>query len=86
MKGYKNLLKFKNSKSINIGLDIGGSLTKVAIYFNKTNYELYNVLKNEYDFVDEVEFEDNFLYIKNFQTSKFASETIDFLKSIIIIN
>ncbi len=78
----KKLLKFKYNTNIQIGLDIGGSLTKMAIYLSKSMNLKKNEFFNDFDCVDHIEFDENHLFIKLFQTNKFNPDAIDFLKSI----
>ena len=78
----KGMLKFLDFNKIKVGLDIGGSLTKLAVALNKeeSNKVIRNRFNNEFDFLEEIELEENFLYIKNFQTNKFKTDTVSFLK------
>ena len=75
-------LKIINSNLLKIGLDIGGSLTKlsVALHKNSVTDMMRTKLLNDYGFFEEIDVEENFLYIKNFQTNKFNSDTMNFLK------
>lgn len=76
-------LKIINHNILKIGLDIGGSLTKLSVALNKkeANDITRKKFLDEYGFFEEIELEENFLYIKNFQTNKFNSETLNFLHS-----
>ena len=78
----KGMLKFLDFNKIKVGLDIGGSLTKLAVALNKeeSNKVIRNRFNNEFDFLEEIELEENFLYIKNFQTNKLKTDTVSFLK------
>ena len=79
----KNFLKIKNIQNIKVGLDIGGSLTKLAVAVHKemTDGGIRTKLK-KFDFIEEIELEENYLFIKHFSTNKFKTETLQFLKRI----
>lgn len=77
----KKILRMKNINLFEIGLDIGGSLSKVAICLNNKNIDIRNNVKKNYDYVEEVELDDKYLFIKFFQTSKFQLDGISFLRS-----
>jgi hypothetical protein len=76
-------LKIKNSNSVEVGLDIGGSLTKFAISIKKDDLcqELINKLKEGIEFLDEIELKDNIILMILMQTINFATEGKDLLKS-----
>lgn len=78
----KHILKLINNAGIKVGLDIGGSLTKLSVALHKESgsFELRKKFKSEFDFIDEIELNENYLFIKNFQTAKFKTDTIEFLK------
>ena len=65
---------------LQIGMDIGGSLTKIAIVLQKEKSDLRKLF-SEFGNLEEVELNDHYIYIINFSTSKFRTETIPFLKS-----
>ena len=77
-KMVKNFLKLANNQ-VQIGLDIGGTLTKMSICLSKSNLEKNEFL--EFDSLERIELEDNILFIKLFPTNKFDPDAIDFLKS-----
>ncbi len=81
---HKNILKIINKGTIKVGLDIGGSLTKLAVALHKESEinSIRSKFKSEFEFMEEIELDENYLYIKNFQTSKFKTETVDFLRKI----
>ena len=83
----KGLFTINNSGLLKIGLDIGGSLTNIAVALAKREeYEsIRNQFKLKFSFLEEIEIEDNFLYIGLFQTNKFNIDIIEFLNSILII-
>jgi hypothetical protein len=72
-------LEFKSIAPLSIGVDIGGTLTKISLLINK------NVIKknfnSEYDFIEPFELEQHYLYLKLIQTDSFKTEGIEFLKS-----
>jgi tartrate dehydratase alpha subunit/fumarate hydratase class I-like protein len=74
-------LKIKNCNPIEVGLDIGGSLTKMAVSIKKEYSEIIVKLKEEIEFLDEIQMEENIILIKLMQTINFSSEGRDFLKS-----
>lgn len=78
-------LKLRNFNGFHVGLDIGGSLTKVAIALNKENVNLNNKILNNFEFSDNFNIEDKTFFIKMYKTSKFQSETLPFLKSKLFI-
>lgn len=82
----KKILKFKSNTNIQIGLDIGGTLTKMAIYLSKTMPYKKNEFFKEFECNDHIELDNDHLFIKQFQTNKFNPEAIEFLKSIINLN
>lgn len=77
----KKILKFKTNNNIQIGLDIGGTLTKMAIYLSKSMAYKKNEFLKDFDCNDHIELDHDHLFIKQFQTNKFNPEAIDFLKS-----
>jgi len=77
----KKILKFKSNTNIQIGLDIGGTLTKIAIYLSKSIILQPSEFFREFECYDHIEFDNDHLFIKLFQTSKFNPEVIEFLKS-----
>jgi len=81
---YHNL-RIKNDNIIEVGLDIGGSLTKIAISISKEYPELVNKLKEELEFSEQIELEKNMILFKLIQTVKFDSEGRDLLKSKIFL-
>jgi pantothenate kinase len=72
--------QFKNHNSIRVGLDIGGTLTKLSITIKKEN-ELSDFL-TKFDFFEKIELDKHFLYIKLLQTNRFDVEVIECLKGI----
>lgn len=74
-------LKIKNSIPIEVGLDIGGSLTKMAVSIKKKFPDLVSSLKQNIEFLDEIQMEENIILIKLIQTVNFSSEGRDLLKS-----
>lgn len=81
----KKMLKFKINSNIQIGLDIGGSLTKMAIFLSKSFHIKKSEFLKEFECNDHLELDDNHLFIKLFQTNKFNPETIEFIKSNFIL-
>jgi hypothetical protein len=78
----KHNLKIKNTSLIEVGLDIGGSLTKIAVSVKKEiDMEILKRLKNEIEFMDHLELEQNIIFFILLQTANFVSEGIDLLKS-----
>jgi len=85
----KTLLKISNRNFIKIGMDIGGSLTKIVVALSNANpadpaYDKLNFrknLQNNFEFLEELEIEDNYLFIRLFNTNNFNTEILDFLKS-----
>jgi type II pantothenate kinase len=79
---HRKSLKIINGNLLKIGLDIGGSLTKLSVILHKESASdiIRNKFLKDYGFFEEIDLEENFLYIKNFPTSKFNSDTINFLK------
>jgi hypothetical protein len=73
-------LQFKTSSPLSIGLDIGGTLTKISVLIDKDI--ITNNFCTDYDFKDNLELPQQYLYFKYFQTASFISEGINFLKSI----
>ncbi len=73
------LLEFKSIAPLSIGVDIGGTLTKISVLISK------DVIKpnfnTEYDFKESLELPQHYLYLKLIQTDSFKTEGIDFLKS-----
>ena len=47
-------LKIKNDNIIEVGLDIGGSLTKIAVSVSKEYPELVNKLKEEFYDIEDI--------------------------------
>jgi hypothetical protein len=78
-------LKIKNGNPIEVGLDIGGSLTKMAVSVRKECSDLVTRLKEDIEFFDQIDLKENIILIKLFQTINFSSEGIDLLSSKIII-
>lgn len=80
----KKSLKIINSYLIKIVPDIGGSLTKlsVALHSVSASEDMRKKFLHEYGFLEEIELDQNFIYIINFHTSNFNFETLDFLKQI----
>lgn len=81
---HRPFLKIKNSNLVKIGLDIGGSLTKLAVALSKDNSvdsDLRQKFHKDLEFLEEIELEENYLYIRLFQTNKFSVDFVDFLKS-----
>ena len=64
----KNTLKIKQEDSMMIGLDIGGTLTKLAVIVKKDSISSTqrNQILMDFDFLEEIEIEDNYLYIKKY--------------------
>lgn len=81
----KRLLKFKYNNTIQIGVDIGGTLTKMAVFLSKSHPIKKKDFFDDFGFSDHIELDDNHLFIKLFHTNKFNPEAIDFIKSKIII-
>jgi hypothetical protein len=73
-------LQFKTSSPLSIGLDIGGTLTKITILVIKEC--LNNNFNIEYDFQESLELPQHYLFFKYIQTAAFKSEGINLLKSI----
>ena len=73
-------LQFKTSSPLSIGLDIGGTLTKISVLINKEI--ITNNFGTDYDIKESLELPQHYLYFKYFQTTAFKSEGINFLKSI----
>jgi pantothenate kinase len=73
------------SNQIQIGLDIGGTLTKMSLRLSKFNKEKNDFYK-EFDSLECIEIDDYLLYIKLFQTNKFNTDAIEFLRSKIFLN
>ncbi len=75
----KKSLEFKTLAPLTIGLDIGGTLTKISVLINKklrkSNFE------TEYDFKDSLELNEQYLYFTYIQTAAFKIEGINLLKS-----
>ena len=80
----KNFLKLAQNQ-VQIGLDIGGTLTKMSIRLSKF-HSVKNDFIKEFDSLEKFELEDYFLYIKLFQTNKFNPDAVDFLQSFIYID
>jgi len=78
----KKILKFKTNSNMRIGLDIGGTLTKIAIYLSKSIPYKRNEFIKDFECNDHIELDNDHLFIKQFQTNRFNPEAIDFLKSI----
>jgi hypothetical protein len=76
-----NTLNFKNNHNVIVGLDIGGSLTKLSIMINKSLNSQEGGFLTKYEFLEEIDLENNFLYIKLILTSNFNTEGISLLKS-----
>jgi activator of 2-hydroxyglutaryl-CoA dehydratase len=76
----KKSLVFKTEAPLSIGLDIGGTLTKISLIINKklvkSNFAI------EYDFIESLELNEQYLYLKNIQTGTFENEGINLLRSI----
>lgn len=73
-------LKFKEiTNKILIGIDIGGSLTKVCILFHKSDKMIYDYLisKNIFEPVDANEY---FLFLTRFQSVDFERDILPILK------
>lgn len=68
------------TNQIQVGLDIGGTLTKMSLRLSKSFNEKNEIYK-EFDSLERIEIDDNLLFIKLFQTNKFNPEAIDFLQS-----
>lgn len=64
-----------------IGIDIGGSLTKVCIIFNKSEKELYNFLLETKRF-EFIEANDTYLCLTRFLTTNFQSEILPLFKDL----
>ncbi len=79
----KNMLKIKNSSLVKVGLDIGGSLTKVSVALSKESdaIPIREIFLKEFQFAEEIELDDNYLYIKLMLTHMFKTEIVEFLKS-----
>jgi hypothetical protein len=73
-------IAFKNLKDIRIGLDIGGTLTKLTVIVKKEKHD--PDFLNKYEFMEEIELDEHFLYIKLLQTIQFKIEVIECLKGI----
>jgi hypothetical protein len=73
-------LKFKNTNKITLGLDIGGTLTKLSVTLLK-ELNTTNEFLTKYGFTEELELDEHFLYIKLLQTNKFEEEGIPLFKS-----
>ncbi len=71
------------SNQIQVGLDIGGTLTKMSLRLSKFHKEKNDFFK-ELNSLECIEIDDYLLYIKLFQTNKFNPDAIEFLKSIIL--
>lgn len=78
-------LRLRNINSLQIGLDIGGSLTKIAIASNSQNTNMNNNFTNNFDFIDKFNIDDKTFFIKMYKTAKFQTEALPFLKSKFII-
>ena len=78
-------LRIKNDNIIEVGLDIGGSLTKVAVSVSKEFPDLVSKLKEELEFSEQIELDKNTILFKLIQTVKFDSEGRDLLKSKIFL-
>lgn len=75
----ENTIQLETFNEILVGIDIGGSLVKLAVAVTENiERELY-VLLLEREF-EEIVLENNNLYIKKFHTSQFTTEVIKFLK------
>jgi hypothetical protein len=72
-------LEFKNNKDIVLGLDIGGSLTKLAVIVKKE--KIGSDFLTKYEFIEEVVLNGYILYIRLLQTNSFETEAIPLLKS-----
>ncbi len=77
----KKILKFKTNTNIQIGLDIGGTLTKMAIYLSKSIPCNRKAFQQDFECNDHIELDHDHLFIKQFHTNKFNPEAIDFLTS-----
>jgi len=77
----KKILKFKTNANIQIGLDIGGTLTKMAIYLSKSIPYKKTEFFQDFECNDHIELDHDHLFIKQFQTNKFNPEAIEFLIS-----
>lgn len=77
----KKIYKLKKNKNIQVGLDIGGTLTKIAIYISKSIPYNKNEFVKDFNCNEHLEFDNDHLFIKHFQTNKFNIEAIDLLKS-----
>ena len=75
----KKFSKLANNH-VQIGMDIGGTLTKMSIRLSKSNLGKTEFLR-EFDSLERIELEDNLLFMKLFPTNKFNPEAIDFMKS-----
>ena len=76
-------LKINNGNTIEVGLDIGGSLTIFAISIKKDDLcqELISKLKEEIEFSDQIELKENIIFMILMQTHNFRTEGKDLLKS-----
>lgn len=75
----KKTLEFKSLAPLSIGLDIGGTLTKISVLISK-NIKKSN-FDTEYDFKESIQLSEFCLYMKLVQTDLFKTEGLTFLKS-----
>lgn len=69
------------NSNIKVGMDIGGTLTKIAIMIDKNDDVLCNYLKeNLFDKSEEIKIEGHYIYLKRFLSANFNSEAIPFLQ------
>lgn len=82
----RNKLEFRDSDEMHIGIDIGGSLTKIAIIIKKENLikAVIDMIKLSYHDYEEIYLDNNYLLIIHFLTNNFYSEILTFLKSNIL--
>lgn len=79
----KSFLKIKNSSLVKVGLDIGGTLTKVSVALSKENsgLKIRDAFHKEFQFLEEIELDDNYLFIKLIPTLDFSLEIVKFMNS-----
>lgn len=75
-------LKFKDiSNKFLIGIDIGGSLTKVCILFNKNEKNIYDFLIQKKIF-EPVDIGTHYIFLTRFQTINFQKDILPILKDL----
>ena len=74
----EKLIKLEDFDNLLVGLDIGGTLAKLSIAVKKNFDEESILLLKDKEF-EEINLEENILYIKQYHTSSFQTDVMEFL-------